>query len=61
MFMLMLGKPGEVGGFANGAELTECAPLLCPFRALELPGLDRDVSGEWMFVKVMVTANGSPA
>lgn len=50
------GVPGDVGGRARGAELTECAPRLCAC----LEGAEED-SGERVFVKVIVTEKGSPA
>ena len=48
-------RPGEVGGRARGAELTEWAPRLCVAR---WGGRD---SEERVFVMVMFTDSGSPA
>ena len=49
------GVPGEVGGRARGAELMEWDPRLCEC------GLDGPACGDRVLVKVIVTANGSPA
>lgn len=50
--------PGDVGGREMGAELIEWAPLLWVWDAdLGCTG----ASGECVLVKVIVTANGSPA
>jgi len=51
------GVPGEVGGLARGAELMECEPRLCEYGL----GLAETVSGDRVFVKVILTENGSPA
>jgi hypothetical protein len=51
------GVPGEVGGLARGAELMECEPRLCEYGL----GLAEIVSGDRVFVKVILTENGSPA
>lgn len=53
----MRGVPGDVGGRARGAELTECAPRLW---AREDEGICV-YDGDRVFVKVIVAAKGSPA
>jgi hypothetical protein len=50
------GVPGDVGGRARGAELIECAPRRWEGR--EVDGVEEGVR---VFVKVIVTENGSPA
>lgn len=61
----MAGVPGDVGGRAIGAELIECAARLCEYEPDAVRGLrcapGAPASGERVFVKVMVTAKGSPA
>ena len=52
----LFGRPGEVGGRARRAELTECALRLCVER-----GGATCAWGERTFVMVMVTERGSPA
>ena len=48
------GGPGEVGGFDKGAELIECAALLCVLFGFP------DTT-ERILVNVMLTVSGSPA
>ena len=52
----LFGRPGEVGGRARRAELTECALRLCVER-----GGRTCAWGERVLVMVMVTERGSPA
>ena len=52
----LFGRPGEVGGRARRAELTECALRLCVER-----GGATCAWGERTLVMVMVTERGSPA
>lgn len=52
----LLGRPGEVGGRARRAELTECALRLCVER-----GGTTCACGERVLVMVTVTERGSPA
>lgn len=52
----LLGRPGEVGGRARRAELTECALRLCVER-----GGTTCAWGERVLVMVTVTERGSPA
>lgn len=53
----LFGSPGEVGGRASRAELTECALRLC----VERGGATTCTWGERVLVIVMVTERGSPA
>lgn len=53
--------PGDVGGRANGTELTECAPRLCVLAAECDAEREDGISGVRVFVKVIVTEKGSPA
>jgi hypothetical protein len=55
-FKGLFGSPGEVGGRARRAELTECALRLCVER-----GGNTWAWGERVLVMVMVTERGSPA
>ena len=57
MFKVFFDNPGEVGGRASRAELTECALRLC----VERGGATCDAWGERVLVIVMVTERGSPA
>jgi hypothetical protein len=52
----LFGSPGEVGGRASRAELTECALRLCAER-----GGATCAWGERTLVMVIVTERGSPA
>ena len=54
---MVLGVPGDVGGLARGAELIEWAARLCVCDTVR-GGTE---SGVRVFVKVIVTENGSPA
>jgi len=57
VFNGFFGRPGEVGGRASRAELTECALRLC----VERGGTTWGACGERVLVIVIVTERGSPA
>jgi hypothetical protein len=57
MFEEFFGSPGDVGGRASRAELTECALRLC----VERGAAATCAWGERVLVILMVTERGSPA
>lgn len=57
----VLGVPGDVGGLAIGAELIEWAPRLCVCDSDLWEAATAALSGDRVFVKVIVTVKGSPA
>jgi hypothetical protein len=57
MFEELFGSPGDMGGHASRAELTECALRLC----VERGAAATCARGERVLVILMVTERGSPA